>query len=305
MRRIDFSKALEHLLPARKASAAVLAASCAALVATAPALISGTPARAQSKELLLYNWSNYMSPDLLKRFESETGIKVTLDTYDSNETMLAKLQAGGAGYDLVVPTGPTVETMIKGGLLMKIDATKLANFKNVRTPFDKPDFDPERAGLQDARELHRLTFQGNRKLRERIERYRIDCGPVQDGALRCNMAGQKQTLEEFCEFMATNFDTHYTHWPRARLRETLATERYGDAFFNPKTYAVQPLDLTRGLARACAAQGGQIFERTRALSLLTNKNRKEVRTPRLLRSHGCGPGPRRERSNRRARRGLV
>jgi len=138
----------------------------------------------------------------------------------------------------------------------------------------------ERAGLQDARELHRLTFQGNRKLRERIERYRIDCGPVQDGALRCNMAGQKQTLEEFCEFMATNFDTHYTHWPRARLRETLATERYGDAFFNPKTYAVQPLDLTLGLARACAAQGGQIFERTRALSLLTNKNRKEVRTPR-------------------------
>jgi spermidine/putrescine transport system substrate-binding protein len=145
MRRIDFSKALARLLRPKRASAALLAVSCAALLIAVPALLSGAPARAQSKELLLYNWSNYMSPDLLKRFESETGIKVTLDTYDSNETMLAKLQAGGAGYDLVVPTGPTVETMIKGGLLMKLDAAKLPNLKNVRAPFDKPDFDPERA----------------------------------------------------------------------------------------------------------------------------------------------------------------
>ena len=57
-----------------------------------------------------------MSPDLLKRFEAETGIKVTLDTYDSNETMLAKLQAGGGGYDVVVPTGPNVQAMIRDGL---------------------------------------------------------------------------------------------------------------------------------------------------------------------------------------------
>ena len=52
-----------------------------------------------------------MPPDLLKRFEAETGIKVSLDTYDTNESMLAKLQAGGGGYDVVVPTGPTVQQM--------------------------------------------------------------------------------------------------------------------------------------------------------------------------------------------------
>jgi spermidine/putrescine transport system substrate-binding protein len=117
------------------------------LLATCLALLPGyiPCAHAQSKELLLFNWSNYMPPDLLKRFEAETGIKVTLDTYDSNETMLAKLQAGGAGYDVVVPTGPTVQVMIRDGLLMKVDAQQMTNFKNVRAPFDKPAFDPERA----------------------------------------------------------------------------------------------------------------------------------------------------------------
>jgi spermidine/putrescine transport system substrate-binding protein len=99
----------------------------------------------QSKELLLFNWSNYMPPDLLKRFEAETGIKVTLDTYDTNESMLAKIQAGAGGYDVAVPSGPTVKTMIRNGLLLKIDADKMANFKNVEAPFDKTDFDPERA----------------------------------------------------------------------------------------------------------------------------------------------------------------
>lgn len=102
------------------------------------------PAFAQSKELVLYNWSNYMPPELLKRFEAETGIRVTLDTYDTNESMLAKLQAGGSGYDIAVPSGPTVQQMIRSGLVQKFDAKSLSNFKNVKAPFDAPGFDPDR-----------------------------------------------------------------------------------------------------------------------------------------------------------------
>ena len=117
-----------------------------AIAAALPLLSFAVPAKAEEeKVLLLFNWSNYMSPDLLKRFEAETGIKVTLDTYDTNETMLAKLQAGGAGYDVVVPTGPTLQQMIADGLVQKIDASKMANYKNVRKPFDHPSFDPDRA----------------------------------------------------------------------------------------------------------------------------------------------------------------
>jgi spermidine/putrescine transport system substrate-binding protein len=59
--------------------------------------------------------------------------------------MLAKLQAGGGGYDVVVPSGPTLQTMIRNGLLLQIDASQMANFKQVRVPFDKPAFDPRRA----------------------------------------------------------------------------------------------------------------------------------------------------------------
>jgi spermidine/putrescine transport system substrate-binding protein len=102
-------------------------------------------AMAQSKELLLFNWSNYMPPALLKRFEAETGIKVTLDTYDTNDALLAKLQAGGGGYDVVVPTGPTLQAMIRDGLVQKIDVSALSNFHNLRAPFDHPVYDPDRA----------------------------------------------------------------------------------------------------------------------------------------------------------------
>jgi spermidine/putrescine transport system substrate-binding protein len=116
-----------------------------ATLALFPVLLGPAGAHAQSKELLLFNWSNYMPPELLKRFEAETGIKVSLDVYDTNETMIAKLQAGGTGYDVVLPSGPSLQQMIREGMLIKIDVKELPNFKNVRAPFDKPQFDPERA----------------------------------------------------------------------------------------------------------------------------------------------------------------
>jgi spermidine/putrescine transport system substrate-binding protein len=112
-------------------------------VALGAALMSGAT-QAQSKQLLLYSWANYVPADLLKRFEVETGVKVTLDVYDSNDTMLAKLQAGGGGYDIVVPSNSVLATMVKSGLLQKVDATKMSNFKNVLPPHDRPETDRNR-----------------------------------------------------------------------------------------------------------------------------------------------------------------
>src|SRR3546814_19576206 len=65
--------------------------------------------------------------------------------YDSNETMLAKLQAGAAGYDVVVPSDYMVKIMIEEGLAEKIDARQMENFKNVTAPHNNQPFDPERA----------------------------------------------------------------------------------------------------------------------------------------------------------------
>jgi len=140
----------------------------------------------------------------------------------------------------------------------------------------------ERVGLAEAQELYKLSRMGHKLLRERIERYAIRCGPVQDGALRCAMADERETLEAFCGYMAENFDTHYEYWPRERVRETLATTQYGDAFLNPYTYAVHPLNLTRGLARAAAERDALIFEETPVTALAGDLSRRAVHTPKGL-----------------------
>lgn len=113
------------------------------LLASVVALGLGS-ASANANELFLYNWANYIPPDLLERFEKETGISVTLDVYDSNESMLAKLQAGATGYDIVVPSGYMVRTMIAEGLAQEINASELSNFGNVAKPHNSPPFDSER-----------------------------------------------------------------------------------------------------------------------------------------------------------------
>lgn len=115
------------------------------MLAGAAALCLAAGVARADGELFLYNWTNYFPPDLLEKFEEETGIKVTLDVYDSNETMLAKLQAGATGYDIVVPSDYMVRIMMEEGLAEKIDAGELENFGNISAPLDAPPFDPERA----------------------------------------------------------------------------------------------------------------------------------------------------------------
>jgi len=97
-----------------------------------------------SGELNLYNWTDYISPDLLKRFETETGIKVNLDNYDSNETLLAKLQAGGANYDVIVPSDYMVAQMVELGLLEPIAPSGFPNGANIKPEFLDVYFDQGR-----------------------------------------------------------------------------------------------------------------------------------------------------------------
>ena len=78
------------------------------------ALLLATAGMAQAAgELQLYNWGDYTNPELLKKFEAETGIKVTVTDYDSNDTALAKVAAGGSGFDLVVPLA-SVNSLFRG-----------------------------------------------------------------------------------------------------------------------------------------------------------------------------------------------
>jgi putrescine transport system substrate-binding protein len=90
-------------------------------------------ARAEDAETLnIYNWSDYIAEDTVKRFEAETGIKVHYDVYDGNEVLEAKLSAGHSGYDLVVPSAmPFLARQAAQGVYLKLDKSKLSNYGNL------------------------------------------------------------------------------------------------------------------------------------------------------------------------------
>src|SRR6516165_10760812 len=104
----------------------------ATLVAAGAALLGAAPASAQSRSIVnVYNWSDYMAPRILDGFKRETGIEVRYDTFDSNDTLEAKLLAGKSGYDVVVPTAYFLERQIKAGVFQKLEKAKLPNLANL------------------------------------------------------------------------------------------------------------------------------------------------------------------------------
>ncbi len=114
------------------------------LTATAMLLASASLAAAEG-ELQLYNWGNYTSPELLEKFEKETGIKVTVTDYDSNDVALAKVEAGGSGFDLVVPSANYVPIWVEKGLIVPLDDSKLPNKGNIAPEWKDVSWDPGRA----------------------------------------------------------------------------------------------------------------------------------------------------------------
>jgi spermidine/putrescine transport system substrate-binding protein len=95
----------------------------------------------ETKELHIYNWSDYIAEDVVPAFEKETGIKTTYDTYESNEEMVAKVQIGASGYDLVCPTGYMVTVLSAQNLLHPLRKKSLKNWDNVHPMFVNPTFD--------------------------------------------------------------------------------------------------------------------------------------------------------------------
>ena len=95
-----------------------------------------------AEELHVYNWSEYIDPEIYEEFESEFGVKVIEDTFSSNEDLLAKLQAGATGYDLIVPSDYMIAIMIELDLLAELNYDNIPNFSNVSETFKDPPYDP-------------------------------------------------------------------------------------------------------------------------------------------------------------------
>ncbi len=112
----------------------------------APAESGDAPAAAPkdglAPELSVYNWADYIDESLLTNYEKEYGVKIIYDTYASNEDLLAKLQAGATGYDVIVPSDYMVAQMIELGLLAEIDLNNIPNIKNIDPRNLNAPYDP-------------------------------------------------------------------------------------------------------------------------------------------------------------------
>ena len=95
-----------------------------------------------AEELHVYNWSEYIDPEIYDEFEQEFGVRVIEDTFSSNEDLLAKLQAGATGYDIIVPSDYMVTIMRELELLAELDYENIPNFENIDPKFLDPPYDP-------------------------------------------------------------------------------------------------------------------------------------------------------------------
>ena len=95
------------------------------------------------KKLNVFVWTEYVPDSVFKKFEAETGTKVNISTYSSNEDMLAKVKSESPGtYDIVLPSDYMVKSMIAQGMLEKLDQSKLTNISNIGSQYLNPSYDP-------------------------------------------------------------------------------------------------------------------------------------------------------------------
>ena len=88
----------------------------------------------EQQQVFLFNWGNYIDPELIKEFEAETGIQVVYETFDSNDAMEAKLKQGGTRYDIVFPSESSITKLVNQNLLQKLDHSKIKGLENI-SPF--------------------------------------------------------------------------------------------------------------------------------------------------------------------------
>ncbi|WP_400162725.1 polyamine ABC transporter substrate-binding protein [Brevibacillus sp. TJ4] len=116
-----------------------------ALAATLALTAAGCSSSSEGGEKVLniYSWADNFNPDVIAKFEEQYNVKVNYDVYGSNEEMLAKIQAGASGYDLIQPSDYMVATMIELGLLEELNKENIPNLKNIVSSFQTPPYDPD------------------------------------------------------------------------------------------------------------------------------------------------------------------
>jgi spermidine/putrescine transport system substrate-binding protein len=179
---------------------------------------------AQAGELLhLYNWNNYISEQTIARFEKQCNCRVVQDYYADNEEMLAKLAAGAAGYDLIVPTGNAVESLIRQNALRPLDKRLLPDLKNIDPSYLDTPFDP--GNTYSVPYAFTLTLIGyNREKLRELGLPTDSWAVIFEPRYLAKIKGRVTVLDSQRELMAAALkylgysanDTSENHWKQAR-----------------------------------------------------------------------------------------
>jgi spermidine/putrescine transport system substrate-binding protein len=188
--------------------------------------------------LYLFNWNNYIAPETVKRFEQSCNCNLSQNYYSDNEEMLAKLAAGAVGYDLIVPTGNAMDSLIRQGALKPLNKSLLSNFKNINPTHLNTKFDP--GNIYSVPYAYTLTLLGFNQ--EKI----LDLGlPVNTWAIIFEpkylkkIKGRVTVLDSQRELMAAALkylgysvnDTNEEHWNQAK-EMIIRAKPYWAAFSN-------------------------------------------------------------------------
>ena len=103
------------------------------------------PVPMTGERISVYNWGDYIEPEVIDIFEAETGIKVIYETFETNEDMYAKIAMGGSSYDVIIPSDYMIERMIQENLLQPINWANVPNVANIDPRFMHEDYDPAAA----------------------------------------------------------------------------------------------------------------------------------------------------------------
>ncbi|TAL30587.1 MAG: FAD-binding oxidoreductase [Alphaproteobacteria bacterium] len=125
----------------------------------------------------------------------------------------------------------------------------------------------KKLGLEKARRLVTLTQNARKLIRQRINGFNINCGPLIEGVLTVSWKDNPQELKDYIAETNDNFNTGFEFWPREKVREHCRTEKYFDGLYSPQDYQFHPLRYVHGIARVIADKGGRLFENSPALSV--------------------------------------
>lgn len=188
--------------------------------------------------LHLFNWNNYIAPETIKHFELSCNCELSQDYYSDNEEMLAKLAAGATGYDLIVPTGNAMDSLIRQGALKPLNKSLLPNLKNINPAYLNTTFDPD--NIYSVPYAYTLTLLGfNQKKMQDLGLPTNTWAIIFEPRYLEKIKGRITVLDSQRELMAAALkylgysvnDTDEEHWNQAK-KIIIRAKPYWAAFSN-------------------------------------------------------------------------